>query len=65
MTDMRFYYPKVLEQFTKACPRITFMLAAPVELLEQYPDDMIKIISQTFIVAPETVIVPVPAQLLV
>jgi len=34
MTDMWFYYPKILEQFTKACPRITFMLAAPVELLE-------------------------------
>ena len=62
MTDARFDQRKLIEQCPKTCPRIAFSLTASVQSFEEFPRDLVEIITEALMVSANTVIIPISAQ---
>jgi hypothetical protein len=59
MTNAWFYQPEVFQQRPESGCIVTSLLATAVEPLVEYLPDMMEIIMQAVIVAPDTVVLPV------
>ena len=65
MTNAGFGQVKVINQGNKPCPVVAASLTTPVKPFKQNPFNVLQVVIQAFIVATDTVIIPVPSQLLI
>ncbi len=65
MTNTGFGQVKVINQGNKPPPVVAASLTTPVKPLKQNTFNVLQVVIQAFIVASDTVIIPVPLQLLV
>ena len=63
MTNAWFGQFEVFNQCLEPCPRIASPLTATVKPLQENRLGEVKIVAHTLVVAPDTVIIPVPPQL--